>query len=170
MSLQVEGEKVKQCRIPGLCLELGILHMGFWSSRRGRRGEPLKAPSALLVTEGSSAVEEGKWGVESERRSEGLKSWRSVVRGWRCCCGQRVLKLGRECFVVERAWRGERERDNVGRLDDHSVHLLCNLVLWDPVSDIKVTVWIEKPIEILHPNNPPSRVMSLFELESWELS
>ena len=74
MSLQVEGEKVKQCRIPGLCSELGFLHVGFWSSRRGRRGEPLKAPSALLVTEGSSTVEEGKWGVESKRQSEGLKS------------------------------------------------------------------------------------------------
>ena len=49
-----------------------------------------------------------------------MKRSRSVVRGWRRCCGQkRVLKLmGRECFVVEikgREEERERERDK-GRL------------------------------------------------------
>ena len=43
---------------------------------------------------------------------------------------------------------------------------LYNKYLWDPVSDIKLSFWIEKPIEIFHPNGPPSKVMSLFKLES----
>ena len=42
---------------------------------------------------------------------------------------------------------------------------LYNKFLWDPVSDIKLCFWIGKPIEIFHPNGPPSRAMGLFELE-----
>ena len=41
---------------------------------------------------------------------------------------------------------------------------LYNKFLWDPVSDIKLSFWIGKPIDIFHPNNPPSRVMGLSEL------
>ena len=51
------------------------------------------------------------------------------------------VEVGERVFCCGKGLkRRERERDNVGRLDDHSVHLLCNLVLWDPMSDIKVTV------------------------------
>ena len=49
-----------------------LLPVMFWSSRSGRRGEPLKAPSALLVTEGSNAV--GSYGEKEameRQRSEG---------------------------------------------------------------------------------------------------
>ena len=42
---------------------------------------------------------------------------------------------------------------------------LYNKFLWDPVSDIKLSFWTGKPIEIFHPKDPPSRVMGLFELE-----
>ena len=50
----------------------------------------------------------------------------------------------RECFVVDRVFccgKGvkRRERENVGRQNCHSVHLLCNKFLWDPESDIKLS-------------------------------
>ena len=39
---------------------------------------------------------------------------------------------------------------------------LYSKFLWDPVSDVKLSFWTGKPIEIFHPKDPPNRVMRLF--------
>ena len=69
------------------------------------------------MREGSNVMEAGKWGAENERRSEGLGSWRSVVREWRLCCGVWVSEVGDIMFCCGKGMR-KRGRDNAGRLGD----------------------------------------------------
>ena len=70
-----------------------------------------------------------------------------------------------QCFVVERVWRGER--DNAGRLVTVLYTWSANWFLWDPVSDIKVSVWIEKLTKIFHPDRPPNRVIRNWGIFEW---
>ena len=70
-----------------------------------------------------------------------------------------------QCFVLERVWRGER--DNAVRLVIVLYTWSTNWFLWDPVSDIKVSVWIEKLTKIFHPNSPPNRVIRNWGIFEW---
>ena len=132
-------------------------------------GIPLCGFLEFKMREGSNVMEAGKWGAENERRSEGLGSWRSVVREWRLCCGVWVSEVGDSVFCCGKGMR-RRGRDNAGRLGDRSIHLICNWLLWDPMSDIKVSAGIEKATEIFHPNNPLNKVIKNWGIFEWKVT
>ena len=59
-----------------------------------------------------------RWGSKGQKM-------RGRVREWRCCCGVWVFEVEDRVFCCGNGVK-RRERDNAGRLGDHSEHIICN--------------------------------------------